>query len=544
MPESHSLEPTVVFSTPARPAPEKHLGRPDELAHVRLTEGSKPSLSSETAQLLRSRLRATALVLTIGLAIFLVRVLTLPEPNLIWLRIIVLILAGGCFLQLRGKRVNTLRQLHAIELVLVGSLGLQTIAIQVTAMHTAGVRQDKVEAASSMIFAFMTWIVAILAYGIFVPNTWKRAACIVIPMATIPLLVTVILWWVDDQVAATINLQWMTASFLMTAMAAIAAVFGTYTVTTLRTAAFQAKSFGQYRLRKQLGSGGMGEVYLADHRLLKRPSAIKLIRPGFDTDAKALARFELEVQATAKLSHWNTVEIFDYGRTDDGTFYYVMEYLPGMSLHELVRRHGPMSAARVVHFLRQTCGALREAHGMGLIHRDIKPANIFAAQRGGLYDVAKLLDFGLVQPIVGNAMADSELPIVEKIVAGSPFFMSPEQAATDDILDARSDIYSLGATAYFLLTGQPPFVGSSHRQVRRALTEENVIPPSELQSDVPKDLEVVLLRCLEKEPAKRFADVRQLEDALAACCCSNQWTEQLAAEWWQRVGIVEEPAKP
>jgi len=345
-----------------------------------------------------------------------------------------------------------------------------------------------------------------------------------------PLAITAGFYSVDERVAEAADMNWLTASSLMTAIAAIAAVFGSYTVNTLRRAAFRAKKFGQYRLRQRLGSGGMGEVYLADHQLLKRPSAIKLIRPGYDTDATALARFELEVQATAKLSHWNTVEIFDYGRADDGTFYYVMEYLPGMSLHELVERHGPMPAARVVYFLRQTCAALCEAHAAGLIHRDIKPANVFAAERGGCYDVAKLLDFGLVQHAERDAVTESVKPVADGAVAGSPLFMSPEQAIGVSEADVRSDIYSLGATAYYLLTGQPPFTGGNVAQVLRAHAEEPVPPLSELQPGVPADMEAVVLRCLEKEPMNRFGDVRQLEEAWTACACSGQWTDKLATE--------------
>src|SRR5256885_2896070 len=196
----------------------------------------------------------------------------------------------------------------------------------------------------------------------------------------------------------------------------------------------------------------MGEVYFAEHQLLKRPCAIKLIRPSLSQQARVLARFELEVRATARLSHWNTVEVYDYGRTDDGTFFYVMEYLPGLSLAELVERHGPLPPERVIYLLRQACQALREAHGMGLIHRDIKPANIFAAQRGGLHDVTKLLDFGL-------AKRKAEAPAMQLSqhgsITGSPLYMSPEQASGQRA-DHRSDIYALGAVAYFLLTGYAP----------------------------------------------------------------------------------------
>jgi serine/threonine-protein kinase len=530
MSDPQSLEPTITHAPEATGKPRR-----GEAAQVRFTEGTKSSLASEVAALLRTRLRATALVLAIGLALFLVRVLTLPDSLLVWLRVLVLILAAACFLRLHSKRTLTVSQLRSLELVLVGILGVQTTALQIAGMQTAGIQHDSVKATSAMMFAFMTWILGILVYGIFIPNKWRRAAMIVIPAAITPLVVTVVLYSVDDLVAQATNLDWLTASSLMTAIAAAAALFGTYTVNLLRTEAFRARTFGQYRLRQKLGSGGMGEVYLAEHQLLKRPSAIKLIRPGYDTDLRALARFELEVQATAKLSHWNTVEIFDYGRADDGVFYYVMEYLPGMSLHDLVVQHGPMPAARVSHFLQQTCGALGEAHAVGLIHRDIKPANIFAAQRGGLYDVAKLLDFGLVKASAGHTLLDSERSLAQEAVTGSPFFMSPEQATGTTNPDFRTDIYSLGATAYYLLTGQPPFQRENVAQVLRAHVEEKVASPSELRPEVPADLEAVVLTCLEKEPESRFADVHQLKDAVEKCDCSGKWTEQLAVEWWARL---------
>ena len=189
---------------------------------------------------------------------------------------------------------------------------------------------------------------------------------------------------------------------LMLGLAVVTSVYGTHMVGSLRREAFEARRLGQYRLLRLIGSGGMGDVYLAEHQLMKRPCAIKVIRPSKADDPQALARFEREVHATAQLSHWNSVEIFDYGRAEDGTFYYVMEYLPGLSLAQLVERYGPLPPARVVYLLAQVCDALAEAHAAGLIHRDIKPGNIFAAVRGGQYDVAKLLDFGLAKPMAAD----------------------------------------------------------------------------------------------------------------------------------------------
>ena len=240
---------------------------------------------------------------------------------------------------------------------------------------------------------------------------------------------------------------------------------------------------------------------------------------------------------TARLSHWNTVEIYDYGRTEDGTFYYVMEYLPGLSLEELLERHGPLPAERVVHLLRQICQALREAHAIGLIHRDIKPGNIFAAQRGGLYDVAKLLDFGLVKPVAEIASARLTQ---DGAISGTPLFMSPEQARGLGDVDARSDIYSLGAVAYTLLTGRPPFERTSPMEVMIAHARDEVVPPSQLQADVPADLERVVLRCLAKQPEDRFQDADSLEQALAECAAADQWTQSHAARWWQQLGQAAE----
>jgi serine/threonine-protein kinase len=306
-------------------------------------------------------------------------------------------------------------------------------------------------------------------------------------------------------------------------------VIGTHLINTLRREAFEAKQLGQYRLVARLGSGGMGDVYLAEHNMLKRPCAIKLIHPAQAGDPHVLARFEREVRTTARLSHWNTVEIFDYGRTDDGTFFYVMEYLPGLSLEELLHRHGPLPAERVVHILRQACQSLSEAHGIGLIHRDIKPGNLFAAQRGGRHDVIKLLDFGLVKTV---AETSSTRLTQEGGISGTPLFMSPEQARGLADVDARSDIYSLGAVAYMLVSGRPPFDGPSALDVMMAHARDEVVPPSRIR-EVPADLERVILRCLGKRPEDRYQDVEDLEQALAECADADRWTQAHADRWWR-----------
>ncbi len=300
----------------------------------------------------------------------------------------------------------------------------------------------------------------------------------------------------------------------------------------------KARQLGQYRLLERLGAGGMGEVYRAEHVLLNRPCAVKLIQADGEADARAIARFENEVKATARLTHWNTVDIYDYGRTSDGTFYYVMELLAGMSLEDLVEKHGPLSPARVVYLLRQVCGALQEAHRAGLIHRDIKPANIFAAQRGGVYDVAKLLDFGLVKQRAGELGGE---PASCGSVSGTPLYMSPEQATAYEEVDARADIYSLGAVAYCLLTGRPPFTGNDVRKVLAAHSTKEVLPPSHVNPAVPADLERIVLQCLAKAPSDRYQDAASLMLALSHCSVACGWGPEQAENWWRSIESLPRP---
>jgi serine/threonine-protein kinase len=370
------------------------------------------------------------------------------------------------------------------------------------------------------------WILVSQLYGVFIPNSWRRALIVVATLSLAPVLVTLVVMFRRPELGIETG-DTIALALYMTVSGVIAA-YGSHRYGSLRREAYDAKSLGAYTLRERLGAGGMGEVYLAEHRLLKRPAAIKLIRPEKAGDLNAIARFEGEVQATAALTHPNTVEIYDYGRTDDGTFYYVMEFLPGLNLQDLVDRYGPMPADRVVHLLSQVSSALREAHRAGLIHRDIKPGNIFACERGGLFDVAKLLDFGLVKSI--RPESDPHLT-VDGSVVGSPLYAAPE-AMIDDEVDVRGDIYSLGATAYFLLTGRPVFIGSKPMKVILAHQNEPVVPPSQHVPGIPADLEALILKCLQKKRDQRYGSIQQLEQALRECGCSGKWTSELAYEWW------------
>jgi hypothetical protein len=303
-------------------------------------------------------------------------------------------------------------------------------------------------------------------------------------------------------------------------------------------AAEKMGELGQYALKERLGEGGMGEVFLAEHRLLKRLCAVKLVRPEKVNEAGMLARFEREVQATAKLRHPHTVGIYDYGHTEDGTFFYVMEYLPGLRLQQLVEHWGPLPPGRVVYLLRQICGALHEAHGIGLVHRDIKPDNVLVCRLGGQDDVAKLFDFGLVRAADGGEAA-SRLTQAGSLL-GTPHFMSPEQVTGAEV-EQRSDLFSLGAVAYFLLTGTLPFDGDNILAVMYARIKEPVRPPAAHRAGVPPDLERVVLRCLAVEKEDRFPDAKALQKALAACRCAGEWDEDRAKGWWDAVPAAATP---
>ncbi len=490
-----------------------------------------PHLTDETSQLLRQRLRTVVLILAVALTVAFVRSLVSGEFLLVWLRIAILAIMFGCCGLLFSRLVMELKQLRVVELIVLLAIGTKLVLVESTAMVHFAALDDAVSTVSAGIFNHVGWSLVILIYGIFMPNSWKRAAAILVPAACIPFVVTFTVCSCNERVAELLCENRFNIPIPMPILSAFVAIYAAHIIHSARREAFEARQYGQYRLQDKLGEGGMGEVYMAEHLLLKRPCAIKLIRPEYLTEPKVLARFEREVKATAKLSHWNTIEIYDYGHAADGTFYYVMELLDGLNLDEIVDRYGPLAPARVVHFLSQTCNALREAHATGLVHRDIKPANIFAACLGGVYDVAKLLDFGVVRE---TAMPDDPNLTGMGTIVGTSLYMSPEQALASGYATAAADIYSLGAVAYFLVTGRPPFVGTSISKVLIAHSQEDVTPPSEFRADLPEDLEQIIIRCLEKKPRDRFRSAEELAEALADCDCAGQWSQQQAVEWWQQ----------
>ena len=324
--------------------------------------------------------------------------------------------------------------------------------------------------------------------------------------------------------------------FMLAVISIIIATTGSRIIYGLRQAATEAAQLGQYTLGEQIGQGGMGKVYRAQHRLLVRPTAIKLLRTELGKDN--LDRFEREVQEMSQLTHPNTVAVYDYGRSDVGMFYYAMEYLAGIDLEQLVKRFGPQPAGRVIHLLTQVCGALQEAHDRKLIHRDIKPANIILCERGGQPDVAKVVDFGLVKDFTHGTGESTQ------VVLGTPAYISPEQITDPSAVGPASDLYSLGCVGYFLLTGRNVFDGKTDVDLCLAHVTKTPMPPSEAANvRVPRGLESVILRCLEKSPRARFTSATELAAALVAIPREKDWSVGDARAWWHDFRAAPEAPK-
>jgi serine/threonine-protein kinase len=504
---------------------------------VQLVEAPTRTFADETAILLRSRLRVYSLVSLVVLGgYFALSLLVDPLPLLV-LRALVLAVIGGCYASVRSPRTFSTERLRRIELTVLFAAVVQLVVMMTARMTHFAALGDPLLVTIVQQGYMAGWVLLVLSYGLFIPVPWQRAAMLLIPLGLAPLVLIEVLAWRHDNIAGIVAREWTFGSPALPLVAAIVAVVSARTIHCIREAAFAGQRFGQYVLVERIGGGGMGEVYRAEHLLLKRPCAVKLIRADRTLDEETITRFEAEVRATARLSHPNTVEIYDFGRARDGTLYYVMELLRGLNFDVLVKQHGPLLPERVVYLLRQVCGALGEAHAAGLVHRDIKPSNIFAAERGGVYDFAKLLDFGLVRDSSSNGDPDNDS------VGGSPHYMAPEQFSNYGAVDPRSDLYAVGAVGYFLLIGRPPFAGQRVKELRDAHLHQPPTPPSELRPSVPRDLESVLLRCLAKSPEERYSSAEGLRTALDGCACAELWTDESARCWWQEHPCGVTPAK-
>lgn len=497
----------------------------------------------ELQALLRQRLRGFACFALAGFTTALILDTFIPvspfrreHPAFVNLPLFVPLLAGVCFL-LYSRWSSSLPRLRLLEGALFLILSLQ-FALGMYRAFEHGILIGEETSRGVTIFTIMAdnyvlrWFALIAAYGTFIPNTGRSNTWLVLAMAATPLGVLFLLSMQHAALRHMIVTSVLWHALFWIPCAVALAIYGSHKLRVLRQAVFEARQLGQYTLDRLLGQGGAGAVYLARHQRLHRPCAIKIIRPEKAGDRTAQLRFEHEVQAMAEVNHPNCVEIFDFGRADDGSLFYAMEYLMGMNLWDMVQKHGPLPAPRAIALLRQMCAALGAAHARGLVHRDVKPRNIFLGCREGLGDVAKLLDFGLVQV---DALYESNVGHVtlEGNTVGTPWFMSPEQIVAKAKIDGRSDLYSLGATAYFLLTGQLLFDRPNVIDVFSAHLHEAPTPLTRLNDDIPVDLQEVVLHCLEKQAADRFPDAMELDRALAACHDARGWSVELARAWWQ-----------
>ena len=433
---------------------------------------------------------------------------------------------------LHVRTINDERSLRRIEAIAFGC-GFATLACLIFAnLESTSRTHEFHKYMLTLRESQLISVVLVAIYGIIIPNRSRRSLLIASSLAAIP-MAAIVASLVSHapafpNVTVAAQLQIAVESMMLLIGAICCATLGASVSEKIRDRNNNIEELGSYVLKEQLGSGGMGDVYLAEHRLLKRLCAVKLIHPDKARDSRVRARFEQEVKATAGLTHPNTIQVYDYGTSPDGRFFYAMEFLEGLNLHQYVQQFGIMSPGRVVYLLKQICGALHEAWCEGLVHRDIKPSNIFLSERGHMFDVAKLLDFGLVQPALGY---DVNIRRVHTQIQGSPAFMCPEQSSGLEP-DCRGDIYSLGAVAWFLLTGYPPFRDENPIMLIVANATEPVPDFSATGVSVPEDLVSIITRCLAKKPEERFHIPRDLLAALEECTANEEWTWKDAEDWW------------
>lgn len=375
----------------------------------------------------------------------------------------------------------------------------------------------------------------VLIFPLVVPNTVKRATLAGLIAASMePLVMAIMSAQGRPPFDTLLAIGYVAPNFICALVATVPMRF----LIRMGRAAEKAQELGAYQLTERLGQGGMGEVWRAEHRLLRRPAAVKLVTmdrlvsgSGSDRD-NMLKRFEREAQVTASLYSPHTINLFDFGVSDDGRFYYVMELLDGLDLESLVEQFGPVEPERVVHIMRQACDSLIDAHRAGLIHRDIKPANIYLCRYGHHLDFVKVLDFGLVK--LDEQVMQTRLTS-EGAMAGTPGYMPPELALGQSEIDARADLYSLGCVAYWLLTGDLVFEDESAMKVVIHHIQTPPEPPSaRSEADIPAELEAVIMDCLAKDPDDRPRDAADLLRRLEEIPLSSDWSSQRAERWWSR----------
>jgi eukaryotic-like serine/threonine-protein kinase len=419
------------------------------------------------------------------------------------------------------RRRLTFEQLHAMD-------ALFTIGANVIVAICALLAFDRRQSAyTSLIYTCWT----VLVRALVVPSTARRTAVVTIfallPMGIAGAIIAQLhdtSWGAGAKDVPTAGL--LVGYLQIATVAVLLSASGSRIIYGLRQKISAAQQLGQYTLGRKIGQGGMGAVYLAHHVMLRRPTAVKLLPPA-TVGHDQLLRFEREVHHMSQLTHPNTVAVYDYGRSPDGVFYYAMEYLGGgIDLENLVRKHGRQPAERVRLILLQVCGALQEAHDRGIVHRDIKPANIILCERGAMFDVAKVVDFGLVKEITADSGQSTQ------VILGTPAYLAPEAITDPSTIGAPADLYALGAVGFYLLAGRRVFEGATTVDLCLQHATKEPPKPSELGIEVAPALEAIVMQCLAKDPGDRHASAEQLADALRAVGPLPDWDEARATEWW------------
>jgi len=421
------------------------------------------------------------------------------------------------------RRQLSLRTLHVIDLFYAFATGIVLGAASYLAPEL-----------KSSAFANMLWAVLIVFLRtIVVPSTGKRTA-FAGALLFAPLIAAAIglAYTAKQEVPPT---AYVSSAAMISATVVVLAVVGSRIIYGLRRKASAAMRLGQYTLDRKIGEGGNGTVYRAHHAMLRRPTAIKLIQPD-KAGAETLDRFEREVQHMSRLTHWNTVAVYDYGRSPEGIFYYAMEYLEGIDLENLVIDFGPQPPDRVISIMTQVCSALSEAHRRGIIHRDIKPANIILCERGDVPDVAKVVDFGLAKEI------DSQSHDKSKNILGTPAYIAPEAVTDPDKIGPSVDLYALGAVGYFLLTGRRVFEAKTAVDLCVQHVTAEPKPPSQMTTlPIPTMLEQIILQCLAKKPEERPENAAALAKLLRMVPSGPGWSDVDAQQWWIEFRRQEKP---
>jgi serine/threonine protein kinase len=416
------------------------------------------------------------------------------------------------------------------------TLGLVPVYINLALIHTSGPT-----AAFGPMFAMFGITMLLSLRAALVPSPVSRT--VVIGILSVVGLFVIGRESIDALDPVLIDgLSFIGGAFVLTTSITSFVIYG------LRRQVRHALQLGQYTLEEKLGEGGMGSVYRARHAMLRRQAAIKLIKPELSGEGshrdRALQRFEREAQATADLKSAHTIELYDFGVSAEGEFYYVMELLDGINLEVVVEKYGPMPPDRVVFLLRQMCDSLEEAHAAGLIHRDIKPANIFLCRHGLRHDFVKVLDFGIVALGPEPEQVDQKLT-AEGVAGGTPAYMAPEMALSAEAVDGRADVYAMGCVAYWLLSGHTPFERETALATILAHVKDTPTPPSQVSEiPIPEQLDALVLECLEKEPANRPASAAELSRRLAETVTAEGWDQEKAARWWELHKPAREEVQP